>query len=425
MRSLSHEEAELLESKQSEKMQSGVSSGVGKLLEKYHDDFYVVNSNKVYVAKNASPRGTGKLRSPGVTILNYSLDEINTVAEHSFYYPSKPNNEKARSEPCLDFGAQDTNCPICKAAKQKFNGAKFPSIRMALTVLMDRLDDSGNIIGYDKKLLVVKGENRKKFYELISTAAMNNNGSIRGVRFLLERGNGDTSPSSGTPVVPMDGTPAYSFVGEEWLSAVQQSIQPTEVRSSDNKYLKKPANWLTTPVNINQNMDILNYSSEEDLRKEFDPSYVHQLNTAAPGNYTAAPTGNVAIPPPGFAASVPPPVAAVSQATVVPPTAVPAPAAFSTPPVAPSGQVSPPTGANLSPNGLPMPGPVPTRSNGTPIPLASSNVPAVPPVPAAPATIAPITEAPALVQQRNLVPAAPSVQNGQLPPTSEEIPWEQ
>lgn len=381
MRNLSHEEAQALEAKQTAKMQSGGNSKMGQLLEKHHNDVFVVQSNRVSVPKGASPLGVGKLKSPGVIVLNNSLEEINTVAEHGFYYPAKQGREKYRVEPCLDYGSDDTKCPICKAARQKLHGAKFPYIRMGLTVLMDRIDESGQVVGYDKKFLVVKGENRTKFYEILHTASKNNNGNIRGLRFFLERGTADTSPGSGTPVVPVDGTPAYSFVGEEFLQQVQQAIQPEEVRSDDGKYLQKPAGWLTKPVNVNQNMDILGYSTEEELKKEFDPSYVHDLNSQ--------PTATV----PAATAAAPVPVAT----PVVPNAAMPTISQATTP--ANTTQAAPPV---ITPPAAPAV--------------------AVPPVPT---SAPPVEAAPAIAQQRNLVPAAPSVQNEQQAVASNEVPWEQ
>lgn len=397
VRSLSMQEMEALEAKQSAKMEAGGSSSkFTELLKKHNYDVYVIQ-NKVSVRKGATFGATGKNASPAVTVLNKTLDEINLLAEHGFYYPNKEKNEKFRFEPCFDFGAEDPNCPICKAARQKLHGAKNPYSRMALTVLFDRLDDNGTLVGYDKKLLIVKGEHKTNFMRILQAAAAQNGGIIRGTRFHLERSTEEKSPSSGRPYLPVDGSAAFTIQPESFLQQIQAAYQPTEVRSQDGKYVTKPVNWLTTSIDINNNLDILGYSSEEELKKEFDPSYVHNVNLITP---------------------VAAPVIASPQASVATPVPVvaPVPVAATVPQVVNS--------ANVSTNGVPMTGTIATEMDGNQVPLASA---ALPPVPVAvpPAAVAPVPEeVPAIAQQRNLTPVAPSVQNGQQAEAS-ETPWDE
>lgn len=370
---------------------SGANSKVNQLRDKFHNDVDVVQRSRVSVPKGASVGGFGKLKAPTVIVLNRTLSEINIMPEHGFYFPNAPKN-KYRYEPCLDFAKSklpETTCPICKAAQQNLHNAKFPYMRMALTVLMERINESGQTVAWDKKLLVVKNDNFKTFNNLLVTGERVNNGNIRGMAFVLERGTGEKSLSSGAPSVNPDNSFAFSFVGEDWLAQVQAVYQPTEVRSDDKKYLYKPAGWLTTPININQNLDILNYSTEDELRKEFDPSYVHNLQA------TTVPTQGYIAPAvqPGL---VPPPV--ISQTAQVQQNPL-------------QSVVAPPVVTQPA------------------MPVHTQTLPPVPPVPqvayAAPATQPvqpPQLAMPALAQQRNLQPVMPPVGVGNVDEV--DAPWE-
>lgn len=365
---------------------SGANSRVNQLRDKFHNDVDVVQRSRVSVPKGASVGGFGKLKAPTVIVLNRTLSEVNIMPEHGFYYPNNPKN-KMRYEPCLDFAKSklpETTCPICKAAQQDLHSAKFPYMRMALTVLMERINESGQTVAWDKKLLVVKNDNFKTFNNLLVTGERLNNGNIRGMAFVLERGTGDKSLSSGAPSVNPDNSFAFSFVAEEWLAQVQSVYQPTEVRSDDKRYLYKPAGWLTAPININQNLDILNYGTEDDLRKEFDPSYVHNLQatTVQTQGYIAPAVAAPSIAAPAIGvtpvvqpiAVMPPPVAVqvAAPAQVLPPV----------PPVPQTAYVAPPT-ASVQPPQLAMP---------------------------------------ALAQQRNLQPVLPPVGVGNV--EEDGIPWD-
>lgn len=363
---------------------AGSSSKINQLRDKHHNDVDIIAKWRVSVPKGATAGIAGPNRAPTVVVLNHKYSDVNIMPEHGFYYPNNAKN-KFRYEPCLDFAnakLPNTKCPICKAAQQNLHNAKFPYMRMALTVLMERIDASGTTIAWDKKLLVVKHDNFKTFNNLFVTGEKTNNGIIRGMAFALERGTGDTTLASGAPALNADNSFAFSFVGEEWLAQVQALYQPTEVRSEDKKYIYKPVNWLTTPIDINNSLDILNYSSEEDLRKEFDPSYAHNL-AAAPA---------LAVP------QVVAPVAAPAVGLPAVPVATPAPSAPSVP-VAP-----------LQP-GIEAP------VNGIPAALAAVSQ-AVPAVPVVPQT----QEMPALAAQRNLTPTLPPV--GAANADEVDLPWE-
>lgn len=362
---------------------SGSNSKINQLRDKFHNDVDVIQRGRVTVPKGAAVGGVGKLRAPTVIVLTRTLADVNIMPEHGFYYPNNAKN-KMRYEPCLDFARAklpETTCPICKAAQQNLHNAKFPYMRMALTVVMERIDESGTTVAWDKKLLVVKNDNFKTFNNLLVTGERANNGVLRGMAFVLERGTGEKTLASGTPATNPDNSFAYSFVGEDFLAQIQNIYQPTEVRSEDGKFVYKPTNWLTTPIDINNNLDILNYASEEDLRKEFDPSYVHNLTSLIPP-----------VTSPTVAAST------MAPSLVVNPPSIGMPSVVSAPNV-----IAPTVSVNTGVPALPQ------------IPSVAAPAVSIPPVPAAPL--------PALAQQRNLTPVVPVVGNGNVDDV--EVPWDQ
>lgn len=366
---------------------AGANSKVNQLRDKYHNDVDVVQRGRVSVQKGSSVTGVGKLRAPFVVVLNSSLSEVNIVAEHQFFYPHNAKN-KYRYERCLDFaGAKlpDTKCPICKAAQQGLHNAKLPSMRLAVTVLMERIDDAGNTVTWDKKLLVAKNDSFRVFHNLLVTGEMINNGNIRGLTFRLERGTGEKTAASGEPSRKVDGSFDYSFVQEAWLQQLQASVQPQEVRSEDGKYVYKPAGWLTRAIDINNHMDILGFTDDEDLRKEFDPSYVHSFGVQAANTIPS-------IPQPAAMPALP---------------VVPAPTPNTTMAVPPVQTVMPPMLNVVAPT------PVAAPTN----PLADLAVPPMANI------VPPVPEVPALAQQRNLTPVIPPVGNGNADEV--ETPWDE
>jgi hypothetical protein len=382
---------------------SGANSKKNKLRDKHHNDVDIV-SWRMSVPKGANVNAAGKLRAPTVVVLNYTMSQVNIMAEHSFYYPSAAKN-KYRFESCLDYARAklpETSCPICKAAQQNLHNAAMPYMRLGITVLKEVINDQGQTVGWDKKFLVAKNDNLKVFNNILVTGERANNGSIRGMAFRLERENTEKSLASGKPALNDDNSFAFSFVGEEWLAQVQNTYQPDEVKSDDGKYIYKPKNWLTTPIDVNSDLDILGYADEEELRKEFDPSYVHKLQPQAVTPVVAAP----AIAPPSIAA---PGLPATPIAGVAP--AIPATTIQTPPTVAPIE----PT-VNKTVETLPEVSEINNTASIPPVPT-----PAVPVVPVAPI---PPTEAPALVAQRNLTPVIPPIGVGNAEVDPDEVPWE-
>ncbi len=272
------------------------SNTEGALRDKYQNDVDVVRGFRASVARGATLDGVGKARAPWIVFLSQSPLEFNNSWEHSFYDPA---TNKSRFEYCHDTpnAKSTTTCPICLAAKQKLHGAKASTFRIATLVLMERIDENNNTVTYDKKLLVVKGEECKNFMLFVNKMYAKY-GTIRGLATRLVRGTADTAPASGT--LASDGESiVHGLYTEEQLNEFLAAYQPTEVRSKDGKFVYRPHGWLIRGLNLADpsTADIWGYTSKVDLEREFSPNNSSQVSTPlARGTFTPQPTAPISQP---------------------------------------------------------------------------------------------------------------------------------